>query len=229
MAEPREGKVLSVQSHTVTGYVGNRSATFPLQLLGLEVDVINSVQFSNHTGYKNGWKGTVLNGEQLWDLVEGLPALTSLDEVSQCALHARSPPHDTHVAGMAANELLDGYSHLLTGYIGSESFIRTVLRLVERLRSRNPNLEVGSCVLGIGSGQEGWDFRTLDRDRVRPGALSRSPASFSALATTTARRLSSATWLTHPGLFDTAVCVRPRYGRPREAVRSRRSGRCVPG
>ena len=65
------GRVLSVQSHTVTGYVGNRSATFPLQLLGLEVDVINSVQFSNHTGYKNGWKGTVLNGEELWDLVEG--------------------------------------------------------------------------------------------------------------------------------------------------------------
>ena len=29
---------------------GNKSAVFPLQLLGLEVDAINSVQFSNHTG-----------------------------------------------------------------------------------------------------------------------------------------------------------------------------------
>lgn len=32
------------------GYVGNKSAVFPLQLLGFDVDPINSVQFSNHTG-----------------------------------------------------------------------------------------------------------------------------------------------------------------------------------
>lgn len=30
--------------------VGNRCCVFPLQRLGLEVDFINSVQFSNHTG-----------------------------------------------------------------------------------------------------------------------------------------------------------------------------------
>uniref|UniRef100_A0A672M4R6 pyridoxal kinase n=1 Tax=Sinocyclocheilus grahami TaxID=75366 RepID=A0A672M4R6_SINGR len=43
-------RVLSVQSHVVRGYVGNKSASFPLQVLGFEVDTINSVQFSNHTG-----------------------------------------------------------------------------------------------------------------------------------------------------------------------------------
>ena len=64
-------RVLSIQSHVVHGHVGNKSAVFPLQLLGLEVDVINSVQFSNHTGYKQ-WKGTVMSGDELWDLVEGL-------------------------------------------------------------------------------------------------------------------------------------------------------------
>jgi pyridoxine kinase len=32
------------------GYVGNKAAVFPLQLLGFDVDPINSVQFSNHTG-----------------------------------------------------------------------------------------------------------------------------------------------------------------------------------
>eukprot|EP01052_Picozoa_sp_SAG31_P012170 SAG31_NODE_705_length_12695_cov_3.147007_8_plen_118_part_00 len=47
---PPGGRVLSVQSHVVHGYVGNKSAVFPLQLLGMEVDPINSVQFSNHTG-----------------------------------------------------------------------------------------------------------------------------------------------------------------------------------
>ena len=66
-------RVLSVQSHVVHGYVGNKAATFPLQVsygllpfgsspltvfsifgslkvLGYDVDVLNSVQYSNHTG-----------------------------------------------------------------------------------------------------------------------------------------------------------------------------------
>ena len=43
-------RVLSIQSHVVHGYVGNKAATFPLQVLGFDVDAINSVQFSNHTG-----------------------------------------------------------------------------------------------------------------------------------------------------------------------------------
>ena len=51
MADATE-RILSIQSHVVSGYVGNKSATFPLQLLGFETDCINSVQFSNHTGYE---------------------------------------------------------------------------------------------------------------------------------------------------------------------------------
>lgn len=35
---------------SLQGYVGNKSAVFPLQILGFDVDPINSVQFSNHTG-----------------------------------------------------------------------------------------------------------------------------------------------------------------------------------
>ncbi|XP_075673303.1 pyridoxal kinase isoform X2 [Castanea sativa] len=74
LALPSEtGRVLSIQSHTVQGYVGNKSAVFPLQLLGYDVDPINSVQFSNHTGYPS-FKGQVLNGQQLWELIEGLEA-----------------------------------------------------------------------------------------------------------------------------------------------------------
>ncbi|KAG0454839.1 hypothetical protein HPP92_024131 [Vanilla planifolia] len=104
------GRVLSIQSHTVHGYVGNKSAVFPLQLLGYDVDPINSVQFSNHTGYPT-FKGQVLDGQQLWDLVEGL----------------------------AANNLLY-YTHLLTGYIGSVTFLNMVLQVVEKLRLKNPEL-----------------------------------------------------------------------------------------
>ena len=44
-------RVLSIQSHVVSGCVGNKAAVFPLQLLGFDVDFVNSVQFSNHTGY----------------------------------------------------------------------------------------------------------------------------------------------------------------------------------
>ncbi|MBW0542923.1 hypothetical protein O181_082638 [Austropuccinia psidii MF-1] len=44
-------RVLSIQSHVVSGYVGNKVAPFALQLLGYDVDVLNTVQFSNHLGY----------------------------------------------------------------------------------------------------------------------------------------------------------------------------------
>ncbi|XP_062203937.1 pyridoxal kinase-like isoform X2 [Phragmites australis] len=94
----------------LVGYVGNKSAVFPLQLLGFDVDPINSVQFSNHTGYPT-FRGQVLNGNELWDLIEGLEE----------------------------NELLH-YTHLLTGYIGSVSFLNAVLQVVDKLRSVNPDL-----------------------------------------------------------------------------------------
>uniref|UniRef100_A0A6T6LRF9 pyridoxal kinase n=1 Tax=Timspurckia oligopyrenoides TaxID=708627 RepID=A0A6T6LRF9_9RHOD len=104
-------RVLSIQSHVVSGYVGNKSAVFPLQLLGFEVDVLNSVQFSNHTGYTNKWKGTVVSGEQLLDLISGLNE----------------------------NQLLNETTHLLTGYIGSESFLKSVVQVDELLLALNPN------------------------------------------------------------------------------------------
>lgn len=65
------GRVLSIQSHVVSGYVGNKAAVLPLQLLGFNVDIINSVQFSNHTGYKNGVEGDKLSGEQLDAVIRG--------------------------------------------------------------------------------------------------------------------------------------------------------------
>ena len=64
-------RVLSIQSHVVHGYVGNRCAVFPLQLLGYNVDFVNSVQFSNHTGYPTV-KGSIMDGEQLGELLQGL-------------------------------------------------------------------------------------------------------------------------------------------------------------
>ncbi|XP_024031888.1 pyridoxal kinase isoform X2 [Morus notabilis] len=153
LALPSEtGRVLSIQSHTVQGYVGNKSAVFPLQLLGYDVDPINSVQFSNHTGYPT-FKGQVLNGEQLWELIEGLEK----------------------------NDLLY-YTHLLTGYIGSVSFLNTVLEVVRKLRSVNPKL---TYVCDPVMGDEGKLYVPLDlvsvyREKVVPVASMLTPNQFEA-------------------------------------------------
>ncbi|XP_061401137.1 pyridoxal kinase [Musca vetustissima] len=109
--EELKRRVLSIQSHVVHGYVGNKSATFPLQVLGFEVDAINSVQFSNHTGYSTV-KGQVLQEKELVDLFDGLES----------------------------NGLLKCYSHLLTGYIGNASFLRQVAKIVTKLRANDPNV-----------------------------------------------------------------------------------------
>lgn len=84
------------------------------------MDPINSVQFSNHTGY-DVCQGDVLDGKQLLILIEGLEA----------------------------NGLLAGYTHLLTGYIGSASFLAAVVEIAKKLKRVNPQLQfVCDPVLG---------------------------------------------------------------------------------
>ncbi|KAI0272795.1 Ribokinase-like protein [Gloeopeniophorella convolvens] len=61
------GRVLSVQSHVAYGYVGGKAATFPLQLLGYDVDIVNTVNFSNHAGYRR-LRGTKATAEELTDM-----------------------------------------------------------------------------------------------------------------------------------------------------------------
>jgi len=106
-------RVLSIQSHVVHGYVGNKSATFPLQLLGFDVDPINSVHFSNHTAYPGGFKGDVLKGDQLLTLLEALKT-----------------------------NKLTRYSHVLTGYIGAVDFLQAVVKVVRDIRAANPGKKV---------------------------------------------------------------------------------------
>jgi len=104
-------RVLSIQSHVVHGYVGNKCATFALQTHGIEVDPINTVQFSNNTGYPS-WKGQVLQADQLWDLYEGL----------------------------VANQL-DSYTHVLTGYVNNKGTLETIVKIVKALKEKNPDMK----------------------------------------------------------------------------------------
>ncbi|KAK6842636.1 pyridoxine kinase [Apiospora arundinis] len=66
-----ETSVLAVASHVVSGNVGNKIAVFVLQSLGCDVAALNTVQFSNHTGYRQ-WKGTRVTAEEITDLWAGL-------------------------------------------------------------------------------------------------------------------------------------------------------------
>ena len=63
--------VLSIQSHVAYGHAGNAAAVFPLQRLGVKVWVVNTVQFSNHTGYKT-WRGQVFAPEHIAEVIQGI-------------------------------------------------------------------------------------------------------------------------------------------------------------
>lgn len=145
-------RVISIQSHVVHGYVGNKAAVFPLQLLGYDVDFINSVHFSNHTGYENGLKGDVMNGEQLKQIIQGLED----------------------------NDLLGEVGHVLTGYMGSASFCEAVLTVLQTIRKYNPTVQfVCDPVLGDhGKFYVPPQLVTVFRDTVIPMADIVTPNQF---------------------------------------------------
>lgn len=107
---PKPINILSIQSSVVYGHVGNSAAVFPLQRLGVEVWPINTVHFSNHTGY-GSWRGAVLPTPVVEDLVLGL---TEREVLPLC----------------------DG---LLSGYMGDAALGRIILDLVQRVRTVNPS------------------------------------------------------------------------------------------
>ncbi|KAH9739115.1 Pyridoxal kinase [Citrus sinensis] len=157
LALPSEtGRVLSIQSHTVQGYVGNKSAVFPLQLLGYDVDPIHSVQFSNHTG-----KLLILL------LKNSLRTLRPDIWCESFNLYKRR------------HKLVAQFS---LGYIGSVSFLNTILQVVEKLRSINPNL---IYVCDPVMGDEGKlyvpsELVSVYREKVVPVASMLTPNQFEA-------------------------------------------------
>jgi pyridoxine kinase len=102
--------VLSIQSHVAYGHVGNSSAVFPLQRLGVEVWPVHTVQFSNHTGYGE-WRGRVFDGQAVDEVVEGI----------------------------ADRGVLGGCDAVLSGYLGSADIGHAVVGAVGRVRAANPD------------------------------------------------------------------------------------------
>ncbi|KTW27883.1 pyridoxal kinase [Pneumocystis jirovecii RU7] len=103
--------VLSIQSSVCWGYCGNRSATFPLQLLGYDVSVIHTVQFSNHTGYGH-WRGQTFSGQHLADLYKGLKD----------------------------NGIFKEYNFLLTGYVPGKEGVESMACIAKDIKENNPTI-----------------------------------------------------------------------------------------
>ncbi len=101
--------ILSIQSWVAYGHVGNASAMFPLQRLGAEVWAVNTVQFSNHTGY-GSWKGSVFSGAQIDEVIDGI----------------------------AARGVLPTADAVLSGYMGDAAIGAASLEAVGRVKAANP-------------------------------------------------------------------------------------------
>jgi pyridoxine kinase len=101
--------VLSIQSHVAYGHVGNASAVFPLQRLGIEVWPVHTVQFSNHTGYGE-WRGRAFDGRDIEQIVQGI----------------------------SERGVLGGCDAVLSGYLGSVGVGQEVAATVAKVRAANP-------------------------------------------------------------------------------------------
>ncbi len=144
--------ILSIQSHVAYGHVGNASATFPMQRLGVEVWPIHTVQFSNHTGY-GAWRGQVFDPSIIADLVEG-------------------------IAERGALERCDA---VLSGYMGAEATGQAILDAVQRVKGANP-AALYACDPVIGDIGRGIFVRPgipeFMRDRAVPAADIITPNQF---------------------------------------------------
>jgi pyridoxine kinase len=144
--------ILSIQSWVAYGHVGNASAVFPLQRLGAEVWAVNTVQFSNHTGY-GAWRGSVFGAELIHELVEGISERGAL------------PRCDA----------------VLSGYMGAAEIGEAILAAAARAKAANP-AAMYCCDPVIGDVGRGVFVRPgipeFMRDRALPAADIATPNQF---------------------------------------------------
>jgi len=144
--------ILSIQSAVAYGHVGNSAAVFPLQRLGFEVWPVNTVQFSNHTGYGD-WRGPVLTVEAVADVLTGV--------------------EERGVFGRCGA--------VLSGYMGDAGLGRVVLDFVGRVRAANAEA-VYCCDPVMGDVETGFYVRPgipeLMRDHAVPAADIVTPNQF---------------------------------------------------
>ena len=104
------GNIISIQSHVAYGHVGNSAAVFPIQRLGYNVSPVNTVLFSNHTGYGD-WGGSPVAVDVVQSVIDGMES-------------------------RGVFQITDG---LVTGYMGSVALGDVILETVQKVKSANPN------------------------------------------------------------------------------------------
>ncbi|EEB06340.1 pyridoxine-pyridoxal-pyridoxamine kinase [Schizosaccharomyces japonicus yFS275] len=102
-------RLLCIQSSVCHGYVGSRSATFPLQLLGWDVDVIPTVELSTHAGYPVVY-GRKVEPDQIADLYTGI---------------AKANP--------------SGFDCLLTGYARGKLGVQVIFDTAKQVKQSKPD------------------------------------------------------------------------------------------
>jgi pyridoxine kinase len=112
--------------------------------LGHEVWAVNTVEFSNHTGY-GAWRGRTAPADQVADIVGGIEALGML---AKC-------------------------DALLTGYVGDAALADVVLETARKVRAANPKA-VWCCDPVLGDSDTGIYVKpgidVFFRDRALPAA-----------------------------------------------------------
>lgn len=133
--------ILSIQSAVAYGSVGNAAAVFPLQRLGCEVWRVDTVLFSNHTGY-GAWRGTVLDPKLVEEILHGIEERGVL---ARCEA-------------------------VLSGYLGSVELGSVVLETVRRVRRANPKA-LYCCDPVLGDADRGFFVRPELADFFRAEAV----------------------------------------------------------
>lgn len=144
--------ILSIQSWVAFGHVGNAAAVFPMQRLGVEAWALNTVQFSNHTGYGK-WRGQVFGAELVRELVLGIEERGALPTCNG----------------------------VLSGYMGDAAIGEAILEAVAKVKRANPNA-IYCCDPVIGDVGRGIFVRPgipeFFRDRAVPMADLLTPNQF---------------------------------------------------
>lgn len=116
------------------------------------MDAINTVQLSNHTGYKH------FSGQKMND-----------KELSEFSLNSNCDNRTTNSLSLVAevfrgivdNNIHKTYTHLLTGYVGSDLFLRELAGLVKTLREQNPDIIYCKSIIPKNSSHQLTQFLPL--------------------------------------------------------------------
>lgn len=104
-------QVVSIQSQVVYGSAGNSAVLFPMQRAGVSVAAVPTTILSNTPHYPTTY-GNVLDAKWLSGLLQGVED----------------------------REIVGDHTVILSGYLGSVENAEVVLRFVERMRDRHPDI-----------------------------------------------------------------------------------------